>query len=143
MRRITTIACVVALAAILASLAYASSVRHFKGPVKGGGRIALSAERQQGHFFLAGLFSVKRVPVTCDEGDTKYSHAPTENAVHIKHRRFHYDFATGTAVARITGRFNRRFSKARGKFRVADVDVDKSFTNCTTSDSRRWTAHKR
>ncbi|HXE99154.1 MAG TPA: hypothetical protein VN458_02290, partial [Solirubrobacterales bacterium] len=120
MRLVTTVACMVAFAAaILASLGYASTVRDFKGPVTGGGRIAFSAERQQGRFFSVGLFSVTRVPVTCDEGDTKYSHARTETAVHIKHRKFHYDFARGTAVAKITGKFNRKFSKAKGEFRVA------------------------
>jgi hypothetical protein len=143
MRRIAVVAGVVAVAAgLLAAVAYAASVKHFEGGVDKGGRIEFDALRDNGKYTRAGNFELRRIPVKCDEGNTK-ARVSTSNVVDVVHREFTYkfNFAPGEN-ARVSGKFNRKGNKAEGVFRASGLDLDSDSTNCTTNGARDWTAHK-
>jgi hypothetical protein len=144
MRRIAVVAGVVALAAgLLAAVAYAASVKEFAGGVDKGGRIEFSALRDNGKYTRAGLFDLQRIPVKCDEGNTR-ARVRTSNVVDVTHREFTYKFNFGSPdeKARVSGKFNRKGNKATGVFRASGMDLDSDSTNCTTNGPRDWTAHK-
>lgn len=143
MRRIVVVACVAALTAgLLAAVAYAASVKEFAGGVDKGGRINFSALRDHGKYTRAGVFELRKIPVKCDEGNTK-ARVSTQNAVDVTHREFTYKFGFGPGEnARVSGKFNRKGNKATGVFRASGLDLDSDSTNCTTNGARDWTAHK-
>ena len=122
MKRI--IVCGVALVvALCSSLAYAASVKDFKGLVDKGGSLTFSALRDHGKYTRAGLFELKRIPLKCDGGTTTKGHFNTSKAVDVTHRSFHYNFNFGAdGTARIAGHFNRKGNKATGTFNVPSVD---------------------
>ena len=69
MRRMVGVVGVVALSAsLLATLAFAASVRDFSGAVNKGGRIKFSAVRDGERYTRAGLFAFRRIPVNCRGG---------------------------------------------------------------------------
>jgi opacity protein-like surface antigen len=142
MKRI--IVCGVALVvALCSSLAYAASVKDFKGSVDKGGSLTFSALRDHGKYTRAGLFELERIPLKCDGGTTTKGHFNTSNAVDVTHRSFHYNFNFGAdGTARIAGHFNRKGNKATGTFNVPSVDFAPPHTGCSTNGARDWTAHK-
>jgi hypothetical protein len=107
-----------------------------------GGRIEFDALRDNGKYTRAGNFELRRIPVKCDEGNTK-ARVSTSNVVDVVHREFTYkfNFAPGEN-ARVSGKFNRKGNKAEGVFRASGLDLDSDSTNCTTNGARDWTAHK-
>jgi hypothetical protein len=107
-----------------------------------GGRIEFSALRDHGKYTRAGLFELKRIPVKCDEGNTR-ARVSTGNVVDVTHREFTYKFNFPAGEnARVSGKFNRKGNKATGVFRASGLDLDSDSTNCTTNGARDWTAHK-
>jgi hypothetical protein len=143
MRRIVVVGCVAALlVALVATVAYAASVKEFSGGVDKGGRINFSALRDNGKYTRAGFFELTRIPVKCDQGNTR-ARVSTQNVVDVSHREFTYKFNFGPGEnARVSGKFNRKGNKATGVFRASGLDLDSDSTDCTTNGARDWTAHK-
>ena len=146
MRRIVAIAGVVALAAaLLATLAYAASVKDFEGPVNKGGRIKFSAVRDSGRYTRAGLFAFRKIPVSCRGGKTTKVFFRTDNAVDVKRHRFHYRFHFGgDGAARVHGRFLGG-DRARGIVNVLRLDPNGPHgdrKDCTTNGARGWRASR-
>jgi hypothetical protein len=143
MRRIVVFGCVAALAvALVATVAYAASLKTFAGGVDKGGRIQFKALRDHGKYTRAGLFDLDRIPVKCDQGNDK-AFLSTGNAVDVSHREFTYKFQFGPGEnARVSGKFNRKGNKATGIVRASGLDLAADATDCTTNGARDWTAHK-
>jgi hypothetical protein len=88
----------------------------------------------------AGLFELRSIPVTCDQGGTK-AFVSTTNVVNVSQREFTYQFRLGPGEnAQVGGKLNRRGDKATGVFRASGLDLDSDSTNCTTNGPRYWTA---
>lgn len=148
MRRMVAVVGVVALgASLLATLAFAASVRDFAGAVNKGGRIKFSAVRDGERYTRAGLFAFRRVPVNCRGGETAKVFFRTDNAVDVKRRRFHYRFHFGgDGAARLHGRFLGSGNRARGIVNVLSLDPNGPHgdrKNCTTGGARGWRASRR
>jgi hypothetical protein len=144
MRRILVIASVAALAvALVATVAYAASVKHFAGSVDRGGKVHFDALRDHGKYTRAGLFDFDRIPVKCDQGNDK-AFISTQNVVDVKQRKFSYKFNFGDdGKARVSGKFNRKGNKAKGVVNISDFSPgDTSSTGCTTNGPRDWKATK-
>jgi hypothetical protein len=145
MKRIAVVGCVALVVALFSSLAYAATVKHFKGPVDKGGTIAFSALRDQGKYTRAGLFELKGIPVKCNNGTTTRAHLSTSNAVDVTNRHFTYTFNFGPsdpATAKVSGQFNRKGNKATGTFTLSHATYNANHQNCGTKGSRDWTAHR-
>jgi hypothetical protein len=142
MRRIiVSVVAVVILSGLLAAPASAA-VKHFTGSVNGGGRVAFDVQFINGKPRAAGLFELRRVPVTCDEGDTLAGYS-TDNGVNVtRKRKFTYQFNFGVAgTARISGRISRNGKRASGTTTFA-ADLNPTLNNCTTGGPRNWNASR-
>ena len=145
MKRIVVVCCAALGLALFSSLAYAATVKDFKGSVDKGGSIAFSALRDHGKYTRAGYFELEHIPVKCDNGTTTRSHLSTSHIVNVTSRRFSYTFnfgPTDPAKAKVTGHFNRKGNKATGTFTLSGATYNSTHQNCGTRGARDWTAHK-
>jgi hypothetical protein len=140
-RIIVSVFAVAILAGLLAAPASAA-VKHFSGSVNGGGRVAFDVQFNNGKPRLAGLFVLRQIPVTCDEGDTLAGYS-TKNAVNVTNKRkFTYQFNFGQAgTARISGRISKNGKRASG-VTTANIDLSPTDNNCTTGGPLRWNASR-
>jgi hypothetical protein len=140
-RIIVSVFAVVVLAGLLAAPASAA-VKHFTGSVNGGGRVAFDVQFNNGKPRFAGLFELRQIPVSCDEGETLAGYT-TDNVVNVTNKRkFTYRFNFGQAgTARISGRISKSGKRASG-ITTANVDLSPTDNNCTTGGPRRWNASR-
>jgi hypothetical protein len=131
---------------LVATLAFASTVNDFAGPVNRGGKVKFSTLRKSSGHKRAGLFAFRKIPVRCRGGKRAKVFFSTDNAVDVKRRRFHYRFHfRGNGAARMHGRFLGRGNRARGIVNVLSLDPNGprgDRKNCTTNGPRGWRASR-
>ncbi len=141
MRRMIAGAFAAVLVAGLVVAPSSARVRQFDGQLVGGGKISFLVDFREGKPKRAGIFKLSRVPVNCDEGDTKVRFS-TENVVDVNNRKFHYEFNFSSGTARVDGTIKKSGKRARGKLSYGPSDPSDAHTNCTTDGSPRWRAHR-
>jgi len=110
----------------------------FKGMVDGGGSVKFSVEFKHGKATRAGLFTLRHIPVTCDQGPGAVGYA-TQNVVNVKQRKFSYRFSFSVGNANIKGKISRNGKEASGSTKYGPADPDSEHTNCI-SDTLSWKA---
>jgi hypothetical protein len=140
MKRIIVGVCAVAILSGLLAASASAAIKHFAGSVNGGGRVAFDVQFINGKPRAAGNFELRRVPMTCDDGDHLIRWG-TDNGVNVTNqRRFTYRFDFGElGTAQISGRISKNGTRASGATSFAS-DVPPNLTNCTTGGARRWNA---
>jgi hypothetical protein len=138
MKRTLIVGAVAVLAMGLAAAAYAATQKDFGGPIKGGGTMSLAGSKSGGKFTKAGEFVVNKIPLKCNQGNTRGTFS-TSNFTNVSsQRKFSYtmNLDPGETV-KINGKFNSAGNKATGVVRVSGVNFT-THTNCTTNGARDW-----
>ena len=142
MKRMVVVCCVALGVALFSSLAYAASVKDFKGSVDKGGSLTFSALRDHGKYTRAGVFESREDPGEVRQRHDDEGHLSTNNVVDVTNRHFTYTFSFGSgdpAKAKVSGHFNRKGNKATGTFTLSSVNFNPTHQNCGTKGARDWT----
>jgi hypothetical protein len=137
MKRMIISGCLVAIAAGLLAAPASAAVRHFHGPVTGGGSVNFDVNFQNGKPKSASDFHFNNVHVHCSDGASGPHDFAYTGTRPVINRKFSYTFQT--FHARFNGTINQTGHKAFGSVSYGPNSIG-SHPGCTTGGAKSWTA---
>ena len=137
MKRMIISGCLAAIAAGIVAAPASAALRHFHGPVTGGGSIAFNAKFKHKKAKSVSDVHFNNVRVHCSDGASGPHDFAYTGTRPVKNRKFSYVFQTFNA--RFNGTINRKGHKAFGSVSYGPNPIG-SHPGCTTGGLKSWTA---